>query len=88
MKKILLILICFFANYAFSHTINYDKVVLRHWTLEKEHQFVDGSLFMLKNGTIYIEKANDKIVHFPISSFSKEDQIFAINYLGAEPQRY
>lgn len=77
MKKLLLILICLFTNYAFSHTINYDKVVLHHWTLEKEHQFVDGSFYMLKNGNVYIEEANGKIVHFPISSFSKEDQTFA-----------
>lgn len=78
MKKLLFILICFFANYAFSHTINYDKVVLHHWTLEKEHQLVNGSFYMLKNGTIYIEKANDEVVHFPISAFSKEDQAFAL----------
>ncbi len=78
MKKILIILLFLYVDYAFSHTINYDNVVLRHWKLEKENQFVDGSFYMLKNGIIYIEDANDKIVHFPISSFSIEDQKFAL----------
>jgi hypothetical protein len=78
MKKTLIILIFFFTHFAFSHNINYNKVILRHWVLEKEHLFVDGSFYMLKNENVYIELANDKIVHFPISSFSKEDQAFVL----------
>lgn len=78
MKKTLIILIFFISYFAFSHTLNYDKVILKHWSIEKEHQFVEGSFYMLKNGYIYIELANDQIVNFPISSFSKEDQTFAL----------
>ena len=78
MKKILFILPLLLSYFAFSHTINYDKIVLKHWTIEKEHRFVDGSFYMLKNGAVYIEDANEKIIHFPLSSFSKEDQAFAL----------
>lgn len=78
MKKILLILLCLFANFAFSHNTHYDNILLHHWSIEKEHQFVDGSFFMLKNGNVYIEDANEKIIHFPFSSFSKEDQNFVL----------
>lgn len=78
MNKIKLILICFFFNFAFSHNTHYDKVVLRHWSIEKEQQTVAGSFQMLKNGAVYIEDANEKIIHFPLSSFSKEDQAFVL----------
>ena len=78
MNKITLILICFFFNFAFSHNTHYDKILLRHWSIEKEYKSVEGSFYMLKNGVVYIEDANEKIIHFPLSSFSKEDQVFVL----------
>ena len=76
MFKFTLIIICFFFNFAFSHNTHYDKILLHHWSIEKEHQPVEGSFLMLKNGLVYIEDANENIIHFPLSSFSKEDQAF------------
>jgi hypothetical protein len=78
MKKTQLILLLFLTHFGFSHTINHDKTVLRHWSIEKEHQTVEGSFYMLKNGDIYLEDTNEKIIHFPLSSFSKKDQTFAL----------
>lgn len=76
MKKFTFFIIFLIANTAVSHNTHYDKIVHHHWSIEKEHQFVDGSFFMLKNGDVYIEDANEKIIHFPLSSFSQEDQDF------------
>jgi len=53
-------------------------VLLHHWSIEKEQQTVEGSFHMLKNGFVYIEDANEKIIHFPLSSFSKEDQAYVL----------
>ena len=78
MKNVILFFLCLISSSIFAHTINYDKIVLRHWSIENKHQFVDGSFYMLKNGNIYIEDANEKIIHFPLSDFSKEDQAFAL----------
>ena len=78
MKKITLLLICIFAHFAFSHTINYDKIGLRHWSIQKEHKSIDGTFMMLKNGTVFIEEANNTISKFPLSYLSKEDQAFVL----------
>ena len=66
------------SNFLLAHNINYDKIILRHWTVEKQNKTVDGSFYMYKNGNVFIEDANDKIVDYPLSFFSKEDQAFAI----------
>ena len=78
MKNTFLILISLLSTSIFSHTINYDNVVLRHWSITKEHKFVDGTFYMLKYGNVYVEDANENIVHFPIHYLSKEDQTFAL----------
>lgn len=78
MRNTLLVLISLFSTSVFSHSIHYDKVVLRHWSITKEHKFVDGTFYMLKDGKVYIEQANENIVHFPLHYLSKEDQSFAL----------
>lgn len=76
MKKITLVLFCLIGNFVFSHTINYENVVLRHWSIEKEHQFIDGTFMMYKNGTVFIEEANNAISKVAFSDLSNEDQKF------------
>ena len=78
MKKTLFILLCFFAHFAFSHTINYDKIALRHWSIQKEHKCIDGTFMMFKNGTVFIEDANNTISKLPLADLSKEDQAFVM----------
>lgn len=76
MKKITLLLFCLIGNFIFSHTINYENVVLRHWSIEKEHKFIDGTFMMYKNGTVFIEDANNAISKVAFSDLSNEDQKF------------
>jgi hypothetical protein len=76
MKKITLLLICLIGNFVFSHTINYENVVLRHWSIEKEHKFIEGSFMMYKNGVVFIEDANNAISKVAFSDLSNEDQKF------------
>lgn len=92
MKKILTIVICLISISIYSHTINYENQVLRHWNIQKEHQFIDGSFSMMKNNMVYIEDAQNSITKHPFSSLSKADQeyvnqreaqIKAINTLSA-----
>jgi hypothetical protein len=92
MKKILTIAICLISISIYSHTINYENQVLRHWNIQKEHQFIDASFSMMKNNMVYIEDAQNSITKHPFSSLSKADQeyvnqreaqIKAINTLSA-----
>ncbi len=78
MNKIFLLLICLLSNFVFSHTINYDNIVLRHWSIQKEHKFIDGTFMMFKNDTVFIEKANNTISKVAFLDLSKNDQEFVI----------
>lgn len=77
MKKSLVSILFLCCHFLFAHNANYNHLILRHWTLAKEHKTVEGSFYMLKNGELYIEDANLSIIHFPLSSFSIEDQNYA-----------
>lgn len=63
---------------AFSHTINYKKEVLRHWFIQKENKFIEGSFSMYKNGKVYIEDAQNSVFSYSLTSLSKPDQAFAL----------
>jgi hypothetical protein len=77
MKNLQLVLLFLCCNSIFAHTINYENQVLKHWNIQKENKFVDGSFSMLKNGKVYIEEGNNTIVNFPITDLSIEDQTYA-----------
>jgi hypothetical protein len=78
MKKITLLLVCLLSNFMFSHTINHGNSVLRHWSIEKNHKFIEGTFMMFKNGTVFIEDVNNTISKFPLTDLSKEDQSFVM----------
>ena len=59
-----------------AHEIDYGKVILKHWKLSKENKTIEGSFFMYKNGEVYIEDAQQKLLHFPLASFNAADQEF------------
>ena len=77
-KNFLVIFLLLLSNSLSAHTINYDKVILKHWIVEKENKTVEGSFYMYKNGNVFIEDANDNIINYPLAYFSKEDQTFAM----------
>jgi hypothetical protein len=74
MKNFKLLLLLLLGNVIFAHTINYESQVLRHWFVEKENKYIDGSFSMMKEGNVYIEDVNNNMIHFPINSFSKDDK--------------
>ena len=76
MKKSTFFLLYMVTHFAFSHTVSIENVVLKHWKIKNENSEVVGSFCMIKNRTVYIENASDKIVHFPLSSLSNEDQLY------------
>ena len=79
MKKIItIILLSLIANVIGAHDINHEKVISRKWNIESENRIIDGSFYLLKNGKVYIERANNNIKAYPLSSLSKQDQIFVM----------
>ncbi|WP_310556525.1 T9SS type A sorting domain-containing protein [Flavobacterium sp.] len=77
MRNLQLLLLLFFSNVFFAHTINPDNLNLRLWKLEKENKIIEGSFSMMKNGNVYIEDAHNNMLHFPLAAFTKIDQEFA-----------
>jgi len=78
MKNLQLVLFVLCCNTIFAHTVNYENQVLRHWNVQQEHQFVDGSFYMFKNGKVFIEDANNNVINFPLTALSKEDQQYTL----------
>ena len=76
--KIKILVFLLLANFISAHTINYKNQVLRHWNIQKENHFFDGSFTMFKDGKVYIEDANNTIINFPLASLSKEDQQYTM----------
>lgn len=79
MKKIILFLVCMLSGFMFSHTLNYNKIVLRHWSIQKNNTFIDGSFSKFKNGLVSIEDAQNRIIDVPLQSLSAEDQSYVKN---------
>jgi YHYH protein/Secretion system C-terminal sorting domain/SLA1 homology domain 1, SHD1 len=74
---ILPILFCLLgARNLFAHGHKHAHDTLKKWTITTEKKSVRASFLMFKDGEVYLEKANDKVVHFPIASFSEADQGF------------
>ena len=78
MKKLCAVFLFLMAGSLFAHTLDYSKVILRHWSVAKENKYVDGTFYMYKGGDVYIETANGQIEHYPLISLSKEDQDYAL----------
>lgn len=77
-KISIFIIVSLFTNLIYSHTINYDKVILKHWILVNENKSIDGSFHMYKDGEVYIEDFQNRILKYPLSSFCKEDQSYVL----------
>lgn len=61
-----MLLICFASNLLFSYTVNYDKIVLRHWSIQKEHKLIDLYFYL-----IVVLCGQGSITAFPKVSMSK-----------------
>ena len=79
MKKIFTVVIfCLATSFIFAHDINYEKVILRNWSIEKENRFIEGSFYMYKNDMVYIEDINSNIISIPLSKLSDTDKAFVL----------
>jgi hypothetical protein len=78
MKKVFLTLFSgiLFSLVSFAHSVDYSRLILRKWNLEKEQKTIEGSFYYAKNGEVYIEDAHNRVIHFPKQSLSKSDQEF------------
>ena len=79
MKNLFIAFFCLLSFNAFSHSTGHENQVLRHWHIQKENTYIDGSFSMFKNGSVYIEDAHHKLRSFPINHLSKNDQSFALH---------
>ena len=78
-KSILAAIMLFVTCFMYAHDVNYNKQILKHWSVIKENKVIDGSFTMFKDGKVFIEDANSTVVSFPLQSFSKEDQDIVLN---------
>ncbi len=79
MKKIIYLLLLFCGvNFSQAHDLNYEKVIPHQWKIEKESKTIDGSFYMLKDGKVFIETTEQKIVSLSLQSLSAADIQFAI----------
>ncbi|WP_264520184.1 T9SS type A sorting domain-containing protein [Flavobacterium sp. N1994] len=76
MKRVMVFFVFLLGLSAMAHTINYQNQVLRHWNIQKEHRFIDGSFSMMKDGKVYIEDAQNNIRSYPLNTLSEADQIY------------
>jgi hypothetical protein len=74
-KTNLIILFLLFSIFCYSHNIDYGNVILKKWEINKKMQISASFLFM-KNNEVYLQIADNKTVHYPINSFSANEQIF------------
>lgn len=77
-KTLLLLLLCVWSTFSFSHNLNYENVHLRSWTIAGEKKSVDATFYMYKDGNVFLQDAKGSVVHFPLSAFSKVDQEYAM----------
>lgn len=77
-KLVVLFTLLFLGLQVFGHTINYKNQVLRHWKIEKENRYFDGSFSMIKEGKVYIEDSQNNVLIYPIAVLSIADQAFAL----------
>jgi len=78
MKKLLIVVLFVLSNIIFAHNGNISDVNLRQWTISENNYTFEGSFCLFKNGKVFIEDANHKMLEIPLNSFSKKDQNYII----------
>lgn len=79
MKTIIILMFFAMGSIAFAHNGHYNNIQLKHWSLSNGIASVDASFLMEKDGEVYLELANDNIVHYPFSLFTSEDQEYILH---------
>lgn len=75
MKKIILFCVVLSHTIVSAHDAHYETVSKRIWHFNNTNDSVEGTFYLLKNTTVYIE-TQDSVVHLPLYSLSVEDKHF------------
>ena len=80
MRKALFIIIavCLMNIRAGAHVVDYKNVKMHLWKIESNNAFIKGSFYMMRDGKVFIDKADNEIVSYPLYALSKEDQEYVI----------
>jgi hypothetical protein len=77
MKFTSIFIFCLLSHLTFGHNPQgTEHAATRLWNLSTSSQTLEGSFLMYKDGDVYIEQADDAVVHFPISGLLAPDQAF------------
>jgi hypothetical protein len=74
MKKVLFIGILIISFISRAHDANYDRALIRNWET-KDNKQIEASFYLQKEGVVYLEDVNGKIVKVLKSNLSDEDQL-------------
>lgn len=78
--KLIAILFILRALIVNAHDAHQDHhVPLRQWNFIGQSKTVEGSFFLYRDNTVFIENADSKILKFPISSLQKEDRDYVLD---------
>ena len=73
MKNIILIGLLLITFLGKAHDANYDRALVRTWET-KDNKKIEASFYLQKEGIVYLEDVNGKIVKISKSDLSKKDQ--------------
>jgi hypothetical protein len=77
--NLLLLAGCLSAQFLPAHGFSDNNSDLQHWSVVAENKTIDASFLMFKNGDVYLETAQNEVIHFPLAAFSEADQSFVNN---------
>ncbi|MBL0104561.1 MAG: hypothetical protein IPP51_12855 [Bacteroidetes bacterium] len=70
-KTLLLLLLCVWSTFSFSHNLNYENVHLRSWTIAGEKKSVDATFYMYKDGNVFFRMQKVPLCIFPYLLFQR-----------------
>ena len=74
MKKIIIIfIILLWTNWLHAHDIKELSHPLKTWELKSEGKKLKGTFLLLKNGEVFIEDINHKVMKIPMNQLSADD---------------
>jgi hypothetical protein len=77
MKKFTILFFCCVAAVCtWAHGFEDGTRALKQWTISGQKSTIKGSFLMFKANEVYLEDAHHRVLHFPVTAFSVEDQSF------------
>jgi YHYH protein/SLA1 homology domain 1, SHD1 len=77
MKNTIIALLCCVSSMSFAHN-SAEHDALKYWFIANGNTTVNASFMMLKDGIVYLEKADNQTVKYPLSDLSAADQAFVV----------